>query len=184
MAGLWSKARLPEQGTVWTLEYQKERELWSRKENCKVEFVADKVTEEVTLRHDAGQSGDKNVEKVPCRVYQAYSALLRGGAADSEVPGFSDWRILWTRLAHWGGHVGQCAQLSPPNLCRVPSHAQPHGLGGEHLHLHLPPHPQPGHLHDSGLDIGHPLVRNGYAREDWTSNSLFVILFSFVSFDN
>ena len=50
------------------------------------------MTEEVTLRHDAGQSVDKNVEKVPGRVYQAYSALLRGGAADSEVPGFSDFK--------------------------------------------------------------------------------------------
>jgi hypothetical protein len=48
-----------------TLEYQIE--------NCAVETVAEEVTEVVTVRHAAGQSGDKNVEKVACRVISVQS---------------------------------------------------------------------------------------------------------------
>ena len=39
--------------------------------------VAEEVTEEVTVRHAAGQSGDKNVEKVACRVISVISVFIR-----------------------------------------------------------------------------------------------------------
>ena len=39
--------------------------------------VAEEVTEEVTVRHAAGQCGDRNVEKVACRVINVISVFIR-----------------------------------------------------------------------------------------------------------